>query len=562
MHKLVPPIKPVPDVNAGSAMTPARARPGQRCVAGAMPAPESSWSPAVAAAETRFAFDFSRLPLRSKRHAQISRKARHERPWDPYEQEANRLADRVMHRPQPEPDFPVHSGGRDSPGGERLQPPVRPKASAGHAGSVFATEVPPVVHEVLRSPGRPLDAPIRRFMEPRFAFDFGRVRVHTGAKASAAANSIDAAAYTVGHDIVFGPGRSPGNNALTAHELTHVVQQSGVEAPGAAAQLGVSMLAGPEVQLAPAGAQFSLNIDDFERRVRQAIAHLANVRSGAEESTFVFYSVPILSQIAVSGFGYIDRNRRSYPGSILDFTFAKGRFSLQLVLDDTPPPAGGDIERGHFRPSGSSGAIVLRLQSDLATASVEEIASTLYHETVHLYSHLLRSGLWFSSSLTGRELAGGVRSGLTLGAYTSEISHVERRLNSFMPAINSARQSRGAVRVTAAQIGAFARDLVEEAVVRAETFYFTQARATGPGRRGREHEVTVTGGGSFLSTYLFRFGDMLTPDDATAIARDSDAQRALRFIETVQQFRLRWGAVGGTQELPTMTPSLATGFQP
>jgi hypothetical protein len=530
--------------------------------------PESARSPAVALAQTHFAFDFSRVPPVSKRFARISRKARHEAPRDPYEHEADRLAERVMHRPQPKPEFPVNFCGWDSRDGERLQAPVHPKARLGHAGAVSPVEVPTVVHDVLRSSGRPLDSPTRSFMEPRFAFDFGRVRVHTDTKASVSANSINAAAYTVGQDIVFGPGRSPGKNALTAHELAHVVQQSGIEAPGAAAELGVSMLAGPVIQLAPAGAQFSLNIDDFERRVRQAIAYLANVRSGAEESTFVFYSVPILSQIAARGFGYIDRNRRSYPGSILDFTFARGRFSLELVLDDTPPPSGGEIERAHFRPSSNSGAIVLRLQSDLATAPAEEIASTLYHETVHLYSHLLRSGMWFSSSLTGRELAGGVWSGLTLTAYTAEISHVERRLNSCLPAVNSARQSRGVLRVTAAQAAAFARDLVEEAVVRAETFYFTQTRATGPGRRGREHEMTVTGGGSFLSTYLFRFGDMLTPDDAGAIARDSDAQRALQYIETVldgvyeQQFRLRWGAVERTQEQPTMTPSLAPGFQP
>src|SRR5947207_15020706 len=42
-----------------------------------------------------------------------------------------------------------------------------------------AAEVPPILHEVLRSPGQPLDAHTRAFMEPRFGYDFGRVRVHT-----------------------------------------------------------------------------------------------------------------------------------------------------------------------------------------------------------------------------------------------------------------------------------------------------------------------------------------------------------------------------------------------
>src|SRR5206468_10924437 len=89
---------------------------------------------------------------------------------------------------------------------------------------------PPVVHEVLRSPGQPLDPGTRAFMEPRFGHDFSLVRVHTGTQASASTRAVDALAYTVGHDIVFGvdtyaPRTSQGRRVL-AHELTHVVQQS------------------------------------------------------------------------------------------------------------------------------------------------------------------------------------------------------------------------------------------------------------------------------------------------------------------------------------------------
>jgi hypothetical protein len=88
---------------------------------------------------------------------------------------------------------------------------------------------PPIVHEVLRSPGQALDAATREFMEPRFGHDFSGVRVHTGAKAAESARSVDADAYTVGRDIVFGPGRfepqKDRGRRLLAHELTHVVQQ-------------------------------------------------------------------------------------------------------------------------------------------------------------------------------------------------------------------------------------------------------------------------------------------------------------------------------------------------
>ena len=92
-------------------------------------------------------------------------------------------------------------------------------------------EVPPIVDEVLGSPGRALDVSTRAFMEPRFGQDFSRVRVHTDAKASESAEAVNALAYTVGHEIVFGKGRlepnTPAGRYLLAHELTHTVQQGG-----------------------------------------------------------------------------------------------------------------------------------------------------------------------------------------------------------------------------------------------------------------------------------------------------------------------------------------------
>lgn len=89
--------------------------------------------------------------------------------------------------------------------------------------------VPPIVHDVLRSPGQPLDAQTRAFMEPRFGHDFSQVRVHTNARAGESATAVNALAYTVGRNVVFGTGQyAPGTmegRRLLAHELTHVVQQ-------------------------------------------------------------------------------------------------------------------------------------------------------------------------------------------------------------------------------------------------------------------------------------------------------------------------------------------------
>jgi hypothetical protein len=88
---------------------------------------------------------------------------------------------------------------------------------------------PSVVHEMLRSPGQPLDASTRAFMEPRFGHDFRGVRLHTGTTAADSARAVNALAYTVGQNVVFGaaayePASAEGRRLL-AHELTHTIQQ-------------------------------------------------------------------------------------------------------------------------------------------------------------------------------------------------------------------------------------------------------------------------------------------------------------------------------------------------
>jgi len=93
-----------------------------------------------------------------------------------------------------------------------------------------AEGVPAIVHQVLRSPGQPLDQSSREFFEPRFGRDFSQVRVHADENAAKSAKAVGAIAYAVGHNLVFGAGQyasgSSARQRLLAHELTHVVQQS------------------------------------------------------------------------------------------------------------------------------------------------------------------------------------------------------------------------------------------------------------------------------------------------------------------------------------------------
>ena len=114
-----------------------------------------------------------------------------------------------------------------------------------------AATVPPMVQEVLRSPGQPLDPRTRSFMEPRFRHSFQSVRVHNDERAAESARSIGAHAFAAGNQIVFGQGHyvpsSPAGRRLLAHELAHVVQQS--SASVAAHDAGALQIAEPRSSL-------------------------------------------------------------------------------------------------------------------------------------------------------------------------------------------------------------------------------------------------------------------------------------------------------------------------
>jgi hypothetical protein len=129
--------------------------------------------------------------------------------------------------------------GRDDT--ERLQ--RSPGMSPAVAQAGFSPIAPPIVHRVLSSSGQPLEQGFRQMMESRLRHDFSRVRVHNGPEAIHSAHAVGAEAYTVGPDIVLGSGASAGSSAmrrLLSHELTHVVQQAGVQ-PGTHAAGSISI---------------------------------------------------------------------------------------------------------------------------------------------------------------------------------------------------------------------------------------------------------------------------------------------------------------------------------
>lgn len=102
----------------------------------------------------------------------------------------------------------------------------------GHQGSCVDEHaiVPSIVNDALRSPGRSLSSSICAYMESRFNYDFSKVKLHTDAPATQSAREVNARAYTVQNDVVFGQGQyqptSESGVRLITHELAHVVQQN------------------------------------------------------------------------------------------------------------------------------------------------------------------------------------------------------------------------------------------------------------------------------------------------------------------------------------------------
>ena len=185
-------------------------------------------------------------------------------PNDQYEQEADRVADQVMSMPDAAAQQPIQREAmpeeeevRTKPLAASITPLVQREEMLEeelHAKAIDHTlqreEMP---EEELRTKpalqrstdgsleagssiesrlnsskggGSPLSDEVRSFMEPRFGADFSQVRVHTGSESLQMNRDLNAQAFAHKQDVYFGAGKAPAKDPLTAHELTHVMQQS------------------------------------------------------------------------------------------------------------------------------------------------------------------------------------------------------------------------------------------------------------------------------------------------------------------------------------------------
>ena len=142
-------------------------------------------------------------------------------PGDKFEQEADRIAEQVMRIPEP-----VLQRQMDEEEKELLQTKPFVQGRLNREDVRMQAEFPPTVYQSLRSPGQPLNSDTCAFMEQRFGHDFSQIRVHTAPEAAAA---INAKAFTLGRNVVFGAGNyrpdTSEGRKLLAHELVHTIQQ-------------------------------------------------------------------------------------------------------------------------------------------------------------------------------------------------------------------------------------------------------------------------------------------------------------------------------------------------
>jgi hypothetical protein len=221
-------------------------------------------------------WDFSKIPIFPPNRPNGRQSGRTKltvgRADDPLEHEADRVADQVMRMPKPNISIAA--------GLPQISRKFAPWEEEAQTARVTLAEAPAIVHEVVRSPGHPLSAATRAYFEPRFGRDFSQVRVHSDARAAESARRVDAIAYAVNQDVVFGTGQyrpdSASGRHLLAHELAHTVQQRNAseQAPGLYRKAGGA--ASPT-----ASASTAMTEAEFERIMKQRYG-TTEIRTGTE----------------------------------------------------------------------------------------------------------------------------------------------------------------------------------------------------------------------------------------------------------------------------------------
>jgi hypothetical protein len=331
-------------------------------------------------------------------------------PNDIYEQEADRVAEQVMRMPEPEVN-PEEEGEeliQTKPLAEQITPlvqrQVEPEEEEEEEEILQTKEVlgqtPEVIPDLesrinsIRGGGQPLPESVRDFFEPFFGYDFSQVRVHNDARAVESASALNAQAFTLGRDVVFGAGHyapsTTSGKRLLAHELTHVVQQSHIQSDNSTLQR--DELTGTPTLESPLPSHLRFTYLDFLRMQEERFALIyrymeenrTHLRSLSEWVAAVRRDVPEAVDI---------------PRAEIELAVRQGaeQYSINiLALPPVPQPAGGVTEE---QPSGESLANAVRDLKD----QLEDLVETL---TTYGNPERIEVTLGFSGIETALERSG------------------------------------------------------------------------------------------------------------------------------------------------------------
>ena len=303
--------------------------------------------------------------------------------------------------------------------------------------------------------GNSMDHSTKHFMESRFETDFSEVRIHTGSQAVQMSRELNAQAFTVGNDIYFNKGKySPNSDSgkhLLAHELTHTVQQEGLNEQ---VKQNISIQRTEEDEVVANRAAY-LGL------VRYAVAQMDNeVLADATFSDTIF---PLLNEMTQDGavvWRSSDGTETSGTGGSFRLPGRRGSSILyRLIIDEATH---SDFNGLH---SESDRTITL-FKSNLTT--VEGIRNTLYHEGIHLLTHLLAT--------RGADSIGGMDD-LAVQALSNDLNNVAKQelrrwLEFIRNNVNSRRASSSTAEIPESEIDSIINFLWDEITVRAATFYF------------------------------------------------------------------------------------------
>jgi Domain of unknown function (DUF4157)/Lysine-specific metallo-endopeptidase len=334
----------------------------------------------------------------------LQAKLRIGQPGDVYEQEADRVADAVMRMPEPgvqrqvEPEEEEEEKLQSKPLAGQIIPLVQlqEEPEEEEEGETIQTkplagqnfEVAPGVENNInanRGSGQPLSANERSFFEPRFGRDFSQVRVHTDAKA---ARMVNAQAFTIGQNIVFGESQYMPNSTrgrkLLAHELTHVIQQ--IQGMEIRRESNRTPRVQPATHVIPCSDPAALRV--AIRRAGTIISSALSQMASGPRSVPVDYRLYTPMHYFYTLFFKVEPGARSSP-QILQinegFRFIQQALSsagTQCVSAHHPKCRSGQMLHNAFAEIGVTGRLI-NICPTFFNNSTDEQARTIIHELAH-----------------------------------------------------------------------------------------------------------------------------------------------------------------------------------